>query len=212
MSGTPRQPGPTLRQALRHATAFPIAEQLIADSLDEENPADADFARVRSKGLAHVQAAQRHPELARVTGEVAESVAQLMLDEQGYSLFWQIPTPGVHGVDLLLLAPDGSAVALEVKGTLRPQAIPRLTPSRQRQMSRDWLNNPRNPGMVDWSLRAEDLYAAVIVIDLALAQFRAAVSADFETYQPITRLDELASPSRHAEHAARSRIAAAAQS
>lgn len=82
-------------------------------------------------------------------------------------------------------------LALDVKGTLRPGAIPRLTPSRMRQMSRVWLNGPDNPAMADWNLEGDDLYAGVMVVDLALAVARTAVSGDFESYMPISDLAEL---------------------
>lgn len=131
-----------------------------------------------------------------MTGEVAESVAEIVLDELGYNLFWQITVPGIHGVDLLFLAPDDSVLALEVKGSLRPGTIPRLTPSRLRQMSREWLNAPANPAMVEWSLRAEDLYAGVMLVDLASPLYRLALSSDFEHYSAVTDPANLASPSR----------------
>ena len=190
IGAVPPEPSLTLRRALLTATPFPIREELIARCLDESS-ADAGFARMRSLGLARTERAQRPRDLARVTGEVAESVAQLLLDELGYRLFWQISAPGVHGVDLLLLAPDETALGLEVKGTLRPGTIPRLTPSRLRQMSRSWLADPSNPGMAEWSLTADDLYAGVMVVDLALAQFRIALSGDFDRYAPITGLGQL---------------------
>jgi hypothetical protein len=122
---------------------------------------------------------------------VAESVAELVLADVGYSVFWHITEPGVRGVDLLFLSPDDEVLALEVKGTLRPGAIPRLTPSRLRQMSREWLNQPDNPAMAEWELKAEDIYAGVMVVDLALAVFRLALSADFDGYVPIRERDEL---------------------
>jgi hypothetical protein len=60
-------------------------------------------------------------------------------------------------------------------------------------MTREWLNDPTNPAMAEWSLRADDLYASVIVVDLALAQFRFARSGDFELYTPVIELEQLAS-------------------
>jgi hypothetical protein len=117
----------------------------------------------------------------------------MLLDERGYQLFWQITTPGVRGVDLLFLAPDEAVLALEVKGTLRPGTLPRLTPSFRRQMSRGWLNGPNNPAMVEWSLEADDLYAGAMTVDLALAQFRIALSSDFELYTPVSDLKQLTS-------------------
>jgi len=95
------------------------------------------------------------------SGQVAESVAELLLAEAGLNVFWHITTEGVHGVDLLFLGPDESVLALEVKGSFRVGAIPSLTPSRLRQMSREWLNSSDNPGMAEWGLEAEDLYAGV---------------------------------------------------
>jgi hypothetical protein len=126
-----------------------------------------------------------------VTGEIAESVAQIVLDAQGYNLVWQITTPGTHGVDLVLLTPADEMLALEVKGTLRPKTIPRLTPSRLRQMSREWLNDPANPGMAEWDLAADDIYAATMIVDLAEATIRVALSGDFVGYTPLTGLDQL---------------------
>jgi hypothetical protein len=182
----------TLRAALRGAVAFPIEESLIRGCVDTRKPADALFERARASGLARIERSLRSGHLARVTGEVAESVAETVLADRGYSLFWQI-TPGVHGVDLLFLAPDEGVLALEVKGTLRPGSTPRLTPSMVRQMSRKWLNDPSNPAMAEWSLRADDLFAGVMVVDLALVQFRVALSGDFELYIPVTELKQLAS-------------------
>jgi hypothetical protein len=107
-------------------------------------------------------------------------------------VFWQITQPGIHGVDLLFLSPDEAALALEVKGTLRAGAVPRLTSSRLRQMSREWLNQPDNPAMSDWELEADDLYAGVMVVDLATPEYRLALSGDFESYAPVTDGAQLA--------------------
>jgi hypothetical protein len=182
-----------LRVALRNATSFAVAEGAIRSCIDNTRSVDQLFERARTDGLSSLERRQRAGHLSRVTGEIAESVAEILLDERGYNLFWQITTPGVHGVDLLFLAPDQAVLALEVKGTLRPGAVPRLTPSLRRQMSREWLNNPDNPAMADWSLEADDLYAGVMVIDLALARFRVALSGDFDLYAPVSSLEQLTS-------------------
>jgi hypothetical protein len=81
--------------------------------------------------------AERRGHFCRVIGEVGEAAAAVVFVDAGYTLFEQITTPGIHGVDLLFITPDEAVVALEVKGTLRPGAIPRLTSSLRRQMSRD---------------------------------------------------------------------------
>jgi hypothetical protein len=175
----------TARAALRAASPFPVSKRLVRSCVTLSKPADALFERARIDGLNSIQRSQRSGHLARVIGEVAESVAEIVLDEQGYDLFWQITTPGIHGVDLLFLSPDVSVLAVEVKGTLRRGTIPRLTPSQLRQMSRDWLNDPTNPGMADWSLQADYLYAGVMVVDLASPLYRLALSNNFEHYQPV---------------------------
>jgi hypothetical protein len=182
-----------VRAALRAAQPFPISEGVVRECVETSKPADALFERARVHGLGSIERSRRSGHLVRVIGEVAESVAQIVLDERGYDLFWQITTPGIHGVDLLFLAPDESVLALEVKGTLRRGVIPRLTPSRLRQMSREWLDDPANPAMAEWSLRAEDLYAGVMVVDLASPLFRLVLSGDFESYRPVADLAERAS-------------------
>jgi hypothetical protein len=181
-----------LRRALRAATLLPIEPETIDQCLDEDrDQADALFRRARSVGLAGLAPTERSGHLWRVVGEVAESVAEQVLADLGYNVFWHITDPGVHGVDLLLLSPDEAVLALEVKGTLRAGSIPRLTPSRLRQMSREWLDQLDNPAMVEWELKAEDIYAGVIVVDFGLSVFRVALSADFELYAPVLAPDEL---------------------
>jgi hypothetical protein len=122
---------------------------------------------------------------------VAEAIAEIVLADAGFSVFWQLTTPGAHGVDLLSLSPSDEVLALEVKGTLRAGSIPRLTTSRLRQMSREWLNEPSNPAMRDWELEADDLYAGVMVVDLATMSYRVALSADFDGYAGILEFAQL---------------------
>jgi hypothetical protein len=119
-----------VRRAVRAAKPFPIAADRIEPCLNEERDhVDALFRRARALGLSGLAPNERSGHLWRVVGEVAESVAELVLADLGYSVFWHITEPGVHGVDLLFLSPDEAVLALEVNGTLRAGAIPRLTPS-----------------------------------------------------------------------------------
>jgi hypothetical protein len=60
-------------------------------------------------------------------------------------------------------------------------------------MSRDWLDDPANPAMAEWSLQADDLYVGVMLVDLASPLYRLALSGNFEHYTPVTDLAELAS-------------------
>jgi hypothetical protein len=181
-----------LRPALRAAAAIPLSEDTISSCLDLSQPADKLFDRARRRGLASLSLAERRS-INPVTGGVAESVAEVLLAGVRLSVFWHITTPGVRGVDLLSLCPDESVIALEVKGTLRAGTIPRLTPSKPRQMSREWLNSPNNPAMAEWDIAADDLYAGVMIIDLASATAQVAVSDDFDCYQGLGALDDLQS-------------------
>ena len=126
-------------------------------------------------------------------------MASIVLRARGYELFFDVTRHGLHGVDLLLLAPDQSVVAFEVKGTLRQGVTPRMTASALRQMSRAWLNGHDNAGMLEWSLRADDLYAGVLVVDFAASTWRVALSGDFETFAPIDSLDDLHRPALFCE-------------
>jgi hypothetical protein len=187
------QPLP-LRSALRSAARFALEPATIDSCVNEIDRFDAVFSRARTSGLASLEQSDRTGHLWRVVGEVAESVAEVVLVDLGYRVFWHITEAGVHGVDLLFLSPSDDVLALEVKGTLRVDAIPRLTPSPLRQMSRDWLNKPDNPAMQDWELEADDLYAGVMVVDLATPAYRVALSADFEWYVPVHDVTQLTSP------------------
>jgi hypothetical protein len=183
-----------LRPALRSATAFRLEDEVIEGCLGEtRDPFDALFRRARRDGLPSIARTERSGHLWRVAGEVVESVAEIVLDDVEYQVVWHITERGTRGVDLLFLSPEESVLALEVKGTLRADTIPRLTPSRLRQMSRDWLNQPHNPATQEWELEADDLYAGVMVVDLATPSYRIAISADFERYFPVMELGELGS-------------------
>jgi hypothetical protein len=46
--------------------------------------------------------------------------------------------------------------------------------------------------MSDWELQADDLYAGVMVVDLATPAYRLALSGDFESYAPVTDGAQLA--------------------
>jgi len=47
--------------------------------------------------------------------------------------------------------------------------------------------------MGDWELEANDLYAGVMFVDLALSSFRLALSRDFNTYLPVLHREQLTS-------------------
>jgi hypothetical protein len=47
--------------------------------------------------------------------------------------------------------------------------------------------------MQEWELEADDLYAGVMVVDLATPSVRMALSAGFESYAPVESLEQLES-------------------
>lgn len=83
-------------------------------------------------------------------------------------------------------------LALEVKGTLRPNAIPRFSRGVFGQMSMEWLNDPSNPAMAEWELEALDIYGGLAVIDFARNVWRAAFTSDYEGFVPVCAADLLA--------------------
>jgi hypothetical protein len=69
--------------------------------------------------------------------------------------------PGRHGADLIMLHLASEMVfAVEVKGTLRPRHIPRLTRRELEQMSAAWIGKSDNPAMTSTELRSDDVYGA----------------------------------------------------
>lgn len=97
----------------------------------------------------------------------------------------------MHGVDLLALSPEGTVLALEVKGTLRASSVPRFSRGALGQMSIEWLNDPSNPAMAEWNLEALDIYWGVAVIDFARGTWRGALTSDSERYRPVVNPEQL---------------------
>ena len=67
--------------------------------------------------------------------------------------------PGWHGVDLVLLAPGDVVVTIEVKGTLVPGRVPRLSAGKLVQMSAAWVGKVDNPGMAELGLASTAVHA-----------------------------------------------------
>jgi hypothetical protein len=176
--------------ALRRSSAFGLDATIIEDCLDPDSVADRLFARGWRSGSASLTRAERCA-VAGVTGHVAESVTEVLLDRHGWRVLWHFIGPGRHGVDLVFLAPDGKIVAVEVKGTLIPGRIPRLSHREMTQMSAEWVDKADNPGMAELDLRSADIYGAVIVINFADITWRMALTSDFSTLIPLTQAGRL---------------------
>lgn len=135
--------------------------------------------------------AERRGRLCVQTGLIAESVATLLFQDAGLDVFAELAVAGVHGVDLLALTPAAQVIALEVKGTLRPAAGPRLGKSRLRQMSVEWLSSPTNPGMIEWGLAGLDVYGALAHLNFATMDWRMALTRDYESWLPVADHSQL---------------------
>ncbi len=183
-----------INAALRRAAAFGLDSSVVTGCLDlAERPQDVRFAIAWARSLRALEPRDRSGALAGVTGHVAESVVELLLAHLGYHPIHDFVGPGRHGIDLLMLAPAGDHIlALEVKGTLRAGHVPRLSRSSVAQMSAEWVDKVDNPGMAEWELQADDIYAAVITVNFADMLVRAVASSDLDRWRPVGSLEELA--------------------
>ncbi|MFI5387397.1 MAG: DNA/RNA non-specific endonuclease [Fimbriimonadales bacterium] len=142
---------------LRQAAAFGIDAGVVAGCLDLAAPGDALFARGCHAGPASLTRVERCA-VAGMTGHVAESVAELLLDALDWRVVWHFSGPGRHGVDLVFLAPGDVVVAVEVKGTLVSGRVPRQSRRETAQMSAAWVDKVDNPGMAELGLESTDVY------------------------------------------------------
>ena len=178
-----------LRAAIRGAADLPLPREHVEACLHEDG--DALFRRAWGDGLDVLTIDERRGRLSSDTGLIAEAVATLLLGDVGLDVFAQIVTLGVHGVDLLALAPEGTVLALEVKGTLRASSIPRFSRGALRQMSIEWLNDPRNPAMGEWHLEALDIYGGIAVIDFARDVWRVALTSNYKGFRPVVDVEQV---------------------
>lgn len=183
---------PSSGSALRAATPFSLDPGLVASCLDPSTAGDALFALAWRHGTRSLARSER-ARVAPVTGHVAESVASLLLDKADWRLLWQFAGPGLHGVDLVLATPGDKVVAVEVKGTLVPGRIPRLTRRELAQMSAEWVDKDDNPGMSNLGLDSTDVYGGVVAVNFSDRWWRVALTDDFVAFRPVLNLGELTS-------------------
>jgi hypothetical protein len=182
---------PMHTSVMRQATAFRMEPALVEGCLDPASVADALFARGWRSGPASLTRGERSA-IAGVTGHVAESVTELLLDRLNWRVLWHFPGPGRHGVDLVFLTPDDKITAIEVKGTLVAGRMPRLSRREMSQKSAAWVDKADNPGMAGLELQSCDVYGAVAVINFADMTWRIALTPDFSALVPVIRIDQLA--------------------
>jgi hypothetical protein len=177
----------TFSAAFREAARLALRPDLVEQCL---LPGDR-FGPAWHRGLDELPPVQRRGAICVEIGTIAESVMTLLLGELGLDVFAELATAGVHGVDLLALTPSGQVLALEVKGTLRATARPRLGRGRLRQMSLEWLSDPRNPQMAEWELAGADVYGGVAHLNFARMEWRCVMSGDYASWLPVRDASEL---------------------
>jgi hypothetical protein len=181
--------------ALRASLAIPIDPQSVSSCLDESDELDSRFSLAWTQSLKALPKQHRSGALPGVTGHVAESVVELILDEYGYVPLAHHASAGRHGVDLLMLhLPSDMVLAIEVKGTLRKGHIPRLTRGELTQMSHAWIDKRDNPAMRGSDLEGNDVYGAVAAVNFIDMTSRFALTSDFARFRPVERLDQLTDP------------------
>jgi hypothetical protein len=154
---------------------------MVKSHLLSDRPADVLFHRAWSDGLSALPPDERRGALATATGHIAESVAETLLERAGFTPLWHFIAGG-QGVDLLMVDPEMERVlAVEVKGTLRPNYWPRLSHRGIAQMTPAWLDRHGNAGMDDWGLTSSDVYGAVVLLNFADMEFKAAETSDFRS-------------------------------
>ncbi|MFZ0060258.1 MAG: hypothetical protein WAL35_09490 [Acidimicrobiales bacterium] len=183
-----------LAAVLRQSFPFDLDNRVVSSCLDNAGTGDALFAKGWRTGPASLTRRERCS-VAPVTGRVAESVTEILLDLLDWRALWHFTGPGRHGVDLVFLAPSDLVVAIEVKGTLVSRRIPRLSRREVAQMSVEWVDKGDNPGMVELGLESVDVYGGVVAVNFADATWRTALTTDFVKFLPVATRQQLADPS-----------------
>jgi hypothetical protein len=181
---------PISSAALRQSSAFRLDTAVVEECLDPASAKDRLFTRGWRSGPGSLTRAERCA-VAGVTGHIAESAIEVLLDRLDWRVLWHFVGPGRHGVDLVFLTPDDKIVAVEVKGTLTAGRIPRLSRREMTQMSARWVDKADNPGMAELGLRSADIYGAAAVVNFADMTWRVALTSDFSALLPVIHIGQL---------------------
>lgn len=175
-----------MNQPLRDSVPLRISRATVETCLDPATPGDQMFLAAWVGSPRAHSPARRGGALPGITGHIAESVVELMLVDRGFVAVAHHPGPGRHGVDLLMLHLEAEMLfAVEVKGTLVPGRVPRLTRGDVKQMSGVWVDKPDNPAMTNWGLGSQDVYGALAGVNFADMTLRVAFTEDFVAYSAV---------------------------
>lgn len=197
-NGVKRAGEDRIAAAIRSAPALELPRELVESCIDSGHDsallAESQFRTAFERSLSAIPRAERAGGLSGVTGHIAESVAEVMLAEIGWSPVEHFigPFSGGHGIDLAMLAPDQEHLfVVEVKGTLQSSRWPRLTRGEIDQMSPEWLSQPDNPGMQSVGVAGDDVSALVLLIQFARRQWKGVMTPDFGDIQVLSSLEQL---------------------
>lgn len=160
-------------------------------------PAEKQFQRAFTSGLAGIPRSERVGALNPTTGHMAESFTATLLDGYGWVPLWQFTelTSSGHGADLLMFSPaTEKLLVVEVKGTITARRWPMLRNAEVAQMSAEWLNKKDNPGMAEWDLQGGDVHGLIMLVQFARRRWKAVATTDFANAFPIIEAEQLADP------------------
>ena len=169
---------------------FELSESCVESCLDADSARDRVFLSAWRGGLSRLTR-RECAQIAGVTGHVAESLVELVLEPLGWFPLWHFSGPGRHGVDLVFLAPGDLVVAVEVKGTLVKGRTPRLSGGELAQMTTAWIDKPDNPGMTNLMLDSKDTYGGIVIVNIADLTWRVLLSKDMQTFESVEHVEQL---------------------
>jgi hypothetical protein len=190
--------GDQLAAALRCAPPLELPRELVESCIDSGHEpaqlAEAQFRTAFAGSLSAIPPQERAGGLNGVTGHIAESIAETMLADAGWTPVEHFTGPfsGGHGIDLAMLSPDQEHLfVVEVKGTLRPRRWPRLTRGEIDQMSPEWLSQLDNPGMQSMGVGGDNVSGLIVSIQFARRQWKGVMTFDFVDTQVLSSSGQL---------------------
>jgi hypothetical protein len=190
--------GDRLAAALRSAPPLKLPGELVESCIDSGHVsaqlAESQFRTAFEGSLSSIPLGERVGGLNGVTGHIAESVAETIFADAGWSSVEHFigPFSGGHGIDLAMLSPDQEHLfVVEVKGTLQPYRWPRLTRGEIDQMSPEWLSQLDNPGMQSVGVDGDDVSGLIVSIQFARRQWKGVMTLDFGDIQVLSSLEQL---------------------
>lgn len=193
--------GNRIAATLRSAPPLELPTKLVESCIDSGQAsaqlAESQFRSAFVGSLGALPRQARAGGLNGVTGHIAESVAETILVDAGWSPVEHFlgPFSGGHGIDLALLSPSLEHLfVVEVKGTLQPGRWPGLTRGEIDQMSIEWLSGPDNAGMRSLGLDGNAVSGLVLLFQFARRQWKGVLTPDFDRVWPLSGLGALLDP------------------